>query len=91
MHDVSDWYHYIIMIRTQISLTESQAADLQRIAAERGVSMAALVREGVDYVLRSHDDAGTRRRAVVAIGSFRSGDADVSERHDDYLDGALSP
>lgn len=75
------------MVRTQIQLTKEQLAALKRLAAERGVSVAELVRQGVEAVLReaSTEVAERRRRAIAAIGSFRSDKTDVSERHDDYF------
>lgn len=36
------------MLRTQISLTQAQARRLRRVAADRGVSMATLIREAVE-------------------------------------------
>ena len=37
-----------MMIRTQIQLTEAQAEKAKRLAAERGVSMAEVIRELID-------------------------------------------
>jgi predicted DNA-binding protein len=75
------------MERTQISLTAEQAQRLRRIAAERGISMAHLIREAVDaYAVDSSSDRDERvRRAQAVAGRFRSGRSDISERHDDYL------
>lgn len=75
------------MLRTQISLTERQARQLRRLAADRGVSMATIVREAIDVYVP--DDEATRsarvQRLLAVGGRFDSGLADVSERHDDYL------
>ncbi|MBM3957528.1 MAG: ribbon-helix-helix protein, CopG family, partial [Gemmatimonadetes bacterium] len=76
------------MVRTQIQLTESQAKELKRLAAARGVSMAELIRQGVDAVLRSKPlpDAEERRKKALALaGKYRSGKTDVSKHHDEYL------
>lgn len=75
------------MVRTQIQLTEEQFKALKQRAAERGVSMAALVREAVDRGLRHDEIAARRARALSVIGRFRDKDGatDVSVRHDDYL------
>lgn len=76
------------MVRTQIQLTEEQARALKRLASRKHVSLAALVRAGVDEVLRSEGaitDTERRRRAVKAAGRFRSGRRDLSERHDEQL------
>jgi Arc/MetJ-type ribon-helix-helix transcriptional regulator len=79
------------MVRTQIQLTEDQARRLQLVAAQRHVSMAELVREGVEEVLRKHDSERQekQRRAREVIGRYRSGQHDISTRHDDYLADAL--
>jgi ribosomal protein L13E len=80
------------MVRTQIQLTEEQAKSLKRLAAARQVSMAELIRQGVDTVLRSRvgiDLDEKRRRAIAASGRFRSGQRDISEKHDKYFEEAL--
>lgn len=60
---------------------------LRRQAAERRVSVAALIREAVDRQVSDDDGATRRARAIEALTAahFRSGFTDVSERHDDYL------
>lgn len=76
------------LVRTQIQLTEEQTRLLRQMAAERGASVAELVREAVEVMVR----AGTsvpleerRRRALEAVGRFASGRRDVSAKHDEYL------
>lgn len=72
------------MIRTQIQLTEKQARALKRAAAERGVSMSALIRDVVDRIVEEKTvDAGWRR-ALAAIGSVHGGGLNVAEDHDRY-------
>lgn len=74
------------MIRTQISLTERQARRVRRLAADRGVSMATVIREAVEVYVPDDEPARSARAArVLTAGTFDSGLADVSERHDDYL------
>ena len=76
------------MVRTQIQLTDTQARDLKRLAAARHLSMAELIRRGVDAVLRSNtvmDIAEKRKRALALAGKFRSGQRDISKQHDKYL------
>lgn len=73
------------MIRTQVQLTEEQARLLRRTAAERGVSMAELIREAVDGQFRDAPTQTARTRAINSIGGFRSGNSDISAKHDDYL------
>jgi len=75
------------MTRTQISLTEEQAAGLGKLARERGVSMAAVVRDAVDAVLEREQRDERWQRALAMIGKYRSKDGatDVAENHDRYL------
>ncbi len=81
------------MKRTQVQLDEATYQVLRRKAFERGISLAALIRE----VLREHLGTGPARRRRVEdftfIGSGRSDDgslAPVSERHDEALGEALA-
>jgi predicted DNA-binding ribbon-helix-helix protein len=75
--------------RTQILLSESQWRRLRRLAAERGVSVAQVVREALDLalergpLLRSIREA--RRKAAEVAGRFRSGLSDVAANHDAHL------
>jgi Arc/MetJ-type ribon-helix-helix transcriptional regulator len=73
------------MVRTQIQLEEEKAEALKRLAAERGVSVSALIRDGIDRVLA--DEAWERRwrRALEVVGKYHSGVPDLSENHDDYF------
>lgn len=76
------------MIRTQVQLTEEQAESLKRLAAKRHLSLAELIRQGVDFVLRSSEGITSeerKRRAVSAAGAFRSGKRDLSTKHDEHL------
>jgi hypothetical protein len=77
------------MVRTQIQLTERQARELRRIAAREGVSMAEIIRKAVDDRILERAGEASRenriRRALDAVGKFRSGVKDVAERHDAYL------
>lgn len=80
------------MIRTQIQLTEKQAKELKEIARREHVSMAELIRQGVDAIIDSSltiDRDTRKKRAIEAIGKFRSGKSDISDKHDDYLAKAL--
>ena len=76
------------MIRTQIQLTEEQAQALRVLAATHRSSVAELIRQSVDALIRSSggtDLAERRRSAIAAAGRFRSGQANVSTEHDRYL------
>jgi Arc/MetJ-type ribon-helix-helix transcriptional regulator len=77
------------MNRTQIQLTDEQAAKAKRLAAERGVSMAEVIRDLIDEAPERDDRAERIARALAAVkqGGFRDleGKTDVSVRHDEYL------
>jgi 16S rRNA U516 pseudouridylate synthase RsuA-like enzyme len=76
------------VIRTQIQLTETQAREVKRMAEERGVSMAAIIREAIDDRLRRRNAPSWDElveRAIAAIGCGHSGLGDLAERHDHYF------
>ena len=60
---------------------------LKRLAREREVSMAALIREGVNRVVADDEWSAKRRRTLEALqrNTRGSGHCDISENHDDYL------
>ena len=77
------------MIRTQVSFDEEQYFALQRRAHERGMSMAALVREAVEDKLADRERAQRNRMALSAIGVVRGKDGErIGRDHDRYLDEA---
>jgi hypothetical protein len=76
------------MVRTQVQITEQQAAQLRKRAADEGTSLAEIVRRSIELYLRASGavaDRERRQRALRASGRFRSGKRDLSERHDKYL------
>jgi Arc/MetJ-type ribon-helix-helix transcriptional regulator len=76
------------MIRTQIQLTEDQAEKLQRLAKERGISMASVIRKAVDETLAKElkpTEMERRQRALKVAGAFRSGIRDLGTKHDEHL------
>ena len=76
------------MVRTQIQLTEKQAAALKRMADQQQVSVAELIRQAVERLISSpghRDAADKQRRALAFIGAFADTADDVSENHDRYL------
>jgi len=76
------------VIRTQIQLTEAQAQTLKTMAAARRSSVAELIRQSVDHLIRqsgSIDVEERRRRAIAAAGRFHSGQSNVSTEHDRHL------
>jgi Arc/MetJ-type ribon-helix-helix transcriptional regulator len=76
-----------MMIRTQIQLTKEQAEKAKRLATERGVSMAEVIRELIDHAPEQEDRAARFARALAAAGLGRDveGKTDVSVNHDKYL------
>lgn len=78
------------MIRAQIQFSPEQAARLRRIAARRGISVSAVVREAVEaYASGADDTEEMRRRALSAVGSGRSGHKNLAENHDKHLEEAF--
>lgn len=76
------------MVRTQIQLTEEQSQALKRLASERRISVAELIRQAAEDLLRQSSTLSRvemKRRALAAAGRFRSGEKDLSTRHDEYL------
>jgi len=77
------------MVRMQIQFTEEEVAALRREAAQRHMSISAVVRGAVDERLdhpRPELSLEERKaRAKAACGRFRSGLGDVSARHDEYF------
>jgi len=81
------------MVRTQIQLNEEQKKKLKKIAAERGVSVAELIRQGVDTILEAYgrpERGEMLQRAAAVAGRFRSNEKSVAQDHDRYLDRAFS-
>ncbi len=82
------------MVRTQIQLTEDQARRLKVVSQRRGVSIAELIRRGVDIIISREGERSpeeVRERALKDAGRFHSGKRDISLRHDEYLAEAPSP
>ncbi|HEV8659441.1 MAG TPA: ribbon-helix-helix protein, CopG family [Thermoanaerobaculia bacterium] len=76
------------MRRLQIQLTDEQLSRLRDLAAAQGRSMADVIRDSVDRFVRSArsvDRDELKKRALDAVGKFRSDKSDVSEHHDRYL------
>lgn len=73
------------LIRTQVYLMEEQVSALRELAAQRKVSIASLVREGVERILADNTETEKWRRAAAVLGRFQGGPHDVSTNHDKYL------
>lgn len=77
------------MHRTQIQLEDGQWRAVNRVAGQRGVSAAQVIRDALERTLPAEVDQ-RRDRAVASIGGFRSGRGDVSVHHDDHLADAFA-
>ncbi|MBI4612482.1 MAG: ribbon-helix-helix protein, CopG family [Planctomycetes bacterium] len=80
------------MVRTQIQLTEEQARRLRELARAEGVSIAELIRRGVEVLLESGrglSEAERWAKIQRGFGRWRSGRSDVARLHDEYLAEAL--
>ena len=76
------------MIRTQIQLTEGQSRTLKRLARQQQRSVAELIRQSVDLYLANRGELPLDQqydRATAVVGKYRSGDADLVRKHDQYL------
>lgn len=78
-----DFYTLLTKRPIQTYLRENQFAPLRALAATRGVSMAELIRQGVDKVLAETTLEEDPLIRIIGIGEGTVTDA--SERHDDYL------
>ncbi len=73
------------IVRTQVLLTREQRDRLERLAAERGVSVGALVREAIDrYPPRSR----SRKEAFEAIRALRLPVGDWQAMEEEIVRGA---
>lgn len=74
-----------LMIRTQISLPADLMARAKRAADDRGLSLAALVRDALRRYLADDDRQRRLDRAKRAVGGFHSGHGDLARGHDEAL------
>lgn len=76
------------MIRTQIQLTDEQAARLKELSHAGKESMAAIIRKALDQFLLKQKPTrrSLYRQALTAVGRHRAGIHDISLEHDRYLD-----
>lgn len=79
------------MVLTQIQLTEEQANKLKGLASSLHLSVAEVIRQAVDRMMKigvQEDMEEKRKRAIDAAGKFSSGIRDLSVEHDKYLEDA---
>ncbi|MBI2346345.1 MAG: CopG family transcriptional regulator [Deltaproteobacteria bacterium] len=75
------------MIRTQIQLAETQYEALRNMAHRWHVSLAELIRRGIDKLL-AEDATGPqaqREKMIALAGRYQTAERDVSEHHDRYF------
>ena len=80
------------MQRRQIQLTDEQSRRLRALARQHGISFSEALRRCIDTALaRETGRAAAYERARALVGALpdRDGAADLSRRHDDYLDDAF--
>ncbi len=80
------------MVRMQVQFSEEEVTALRRTAAERHVSISAVVREAVEAnVVRqgSRDRAAAVARAKAVMGKYSSGLGHLASRHDDFIAEAI--
>jgi hypothetical protein len=71
-----------------IELTSEQEEALRRVAEMRQKTVEDIIAEWVQRLVEESVDSdweNRRARALNAVGRFRSGKRDVSEKHDKYL------
>jgi hypothetical protein len=78
------------MTHIQIQLEEQHYQALRALAAHRRVTVAELLCEAIDLLLRTKHDPvistdDRRHRAIAAAGCFHTGLSDLAENHDAYL------
>lgn len=61
----------LVMVRTQIYLTEEERAALKRLAEERGTSQSALIREAVDIFLAARGTQSEKKRIDESFGIWK--------------------
>ena len=76
------------MIRTQIQLTDEQAARLKDLAHASNESIAAIIRNALDQFLSKQepDRRTLYRQALTAVGKYKADVPDISLEHDRYLE-----
>ncbi len=68
-----------------VYLRQDQLDALQAITSRQGVSLDALIQQGVDRLLQTDPPVAPAPSLQGIIGLFHSGLGDLAARHDDYL------
>lgn len=76
------------MARTPETRRKLKLLRLRALAAEQGLSVSEMACDEIDNLLTQVEQQ-TRttkaRRAIAAVGRFRSGGRDAARRHDEFL------
>ncbi len=68
------------MVRTQIQLPDALYEEAKRVAREREMSLAEVVRRGVEYITRAYPAVGSDRSwtppAASDLGAFKASPED---------------
>lgn len=75
-------------VRTQIQLTQNQVNTLKRLARQKQVAVAELVRRSVDLYIAVEGELPIDQRyerALAVVGKYNSGDSDLGRNHAAYL------
>ena len=68
------------MVRTQIQLPDALYAEAKRVAREREMSLAEVVRRGVEYITRAYPAIGSQRSWAPPppsrLGAFKASPED---------------
>lgn len=74
--------------RMQLYLTQEDYNHLRDMANERGLSLAAVIREAIhEYLQKAEQRTGWEADPLSKMVGFFAGEKDLSERHDEYLYG----
>ena len=77
------------MAQTQIELSDTQMAALERLAQARNISVAGLIQESIHDLIQCADRSPytpeQKQRALHIIGRFNSGLGDLAKNHDVYF------
>jgi hypothetical protein len=88
-HNCNHWRQY----GTQPNSVNRRTGEcIKKIALSRHLSIAELIRQAVDTIIKSNviiDTEERRKRALDVVDRFSSGKHDISKEHDKYLAEAL--
>lgn len=76
------------MVKTTLKFKDEMALRLKRLAERSDLTIQELIENTISSLVAedgaTHDPM-VRRKAISAVGQFRSGNKDVSRKHDQYF------